>query len=137
MPPIEIVIPHVGISKPGKLPSSMSDHGYTHSSSKDAMSRAAQYITPDEWSELARGVNAAIEKHSYWKHPCGVPLLFLTLGICFCPLIHVAVEGKKKTRAEVLALPVVGRLEKRGVRVKDWTPRTKFAAGGLTVEILQ
>eukprot|EP00518_Triparma_eleuthera_P009816 CAMPEP_0182472632 /NCGR_PEP_ID=MMETSP1319-20130603/22522_1 /TAXON_ID=172717 /ORGANISM="Bolidomonas pacifica, Strain RCC208" /LENGTH=108 /DNA_ID=CAMNT_0024673349 /DNA_START=94 /DNA_END=417 /DNA_ORIENTATION=- len=103
--------------------------------SKEILSHVGQYITPDEWYELSQAVNAATNRHSYWTHPCGVPLLVRTLGICFCPLIYVAKKGNEKIRADVFASPVVQALNKKGVKVKDWNPRTKFSAGGLTIEV--
>ena len=56
---------HTGCAIP-LIPTDMNRPGYRTQGSKDQLAWIAQYISADEWAELATAVNASLMKH----HPC-------------------------------------------------------------------
>jgi len=120
------------MTKPGYLPTDLNNPTYWTSGSKDQLTLVAKYVTPTEWAELAKLANDLSDKYSYVKHPCGLPLLICTLGVCFCPLIYLGQRVEPGVNADLAKLSIVGTLNKRGIGV-SWEPRRKFTFGGLTL----
>ena len=129
---MSIVVPHVGMQKPGRLPTDINNPGYKLNSWKECMVAVAKYLTAAEWTELAQGANSSCMKHSYMSHPCGAPLLCGTCGLCFCPIIYLGAQMEPKVNADINKLPITAKLKERGITVY-WEPKTKFAIGGMTL----
>ena len=129
-------VPHVGIKGPGNLPTNLRNTGYWTKASKNnpALDIVMKYMTEQEWTELATGVNEASDLHSYEKHPCGTGLLFGTCGICFCPLLILSCELPGKVNDDIQEFPVTAALKKRGITL-HWNQRIKLNPGGLTLII--
>ncbi|CAD7944973.1 unnamed protein product [Amoebophrya sp. A120] len=113
-----------------KLPEDMTRSGYNLASSQQTLDFTAKYVTPGEWADLAKSVNASIDKNGIWQNPLGVPLLLMTCGICFCPLVYIGMQVEGKVNADLQDLPVVLALRQRGIEV-HWRPKTKFDARGM------
>ena len=93
-------------------------------------------MTATEWADLAIGANSASDRYSPNTHPCGVPLLLGTLGICFCPLCYLGLQVEPKVNEDLAKLPVVAKLNERGITLY-WMKKSKFDPGGLMLTFSQ
>ena len=72
------------------------------------------------------------DKYSYAKHPCGLPLILGTCGLCFCPIIYLGMQVESGVNEDLAKLPLVGKLKDRGIGF-SWEAKRKFTVGGLTL----
>ena len=116
------------------LPRDMHNPGYRRRSSHGPLQFMQQYIAPAEWAQLAHGVNASIERHHFCNKPCVMACFAMSFGVCFCPMVSVAMEARSKVNADMLTLPIVQQLAARGIDM-TWCPNSDFASGGMTFQI--
>ena len=90
----------------------------------------AQYISPQEWSELANGINSSIRQHHWCNSPCAMIPFVATCGVCFCPLLYIGLQMQPTVNAEMSEMPIVNQLAGRGITM-EWEANTKFTIGGL------
>ena len=112
------------------LPSDMQNPGYLTQQSAQMIAEVGRYITPHEWGQLALGANASIQRHHWskkWHITCP---LYLTLGLCFCPLVYDACEYSGRVDRDVAKLPITQQLKERGITVR-WIPKSKLDIGGM------
>mmetsp|Transcript_124621 Transcript_124621/g.388036 ORF Transcript_124621/g.388036 Transcript_124621/m.388036 type:complete len:147 (-) Transcript_124621:331-771(-) len=109
------------------LPGDMIKPGYFLQSSRDSMARAAEYVTAEEWAELAGVTNASRNKHSML---CPFMLLLGTCAICFCPLVYAACLFNEKVTTDIHESPIGKKLMERGITL-NYRMKTKFDAGGM------
>lgn len=135
--PHEYEAQHKGLGSTNfKLPVDIANPGYTFfkQSHQERLDAIAQYVTPEEYKELASGVNTSITAHHYCNKPCATLPAMVTLGVCFCPLIYYADQMDRKVNEDIAAAAVAQRLNERGIGLR-WEKRTKFNNGGLTFGI--
>ena len=128
----EIFVPHVGNYKPGILPTDINNPGYWTNASARTLALVKPYLTAAEWHTLASECNALSKKHAAWSHPCGLPLLLCTMGICFCPLIYLACGTGQRVNDALAVSAIAVQLNARGI-ILYWVPTNKFEQGGLTL----
>ena len=121
---------HVGMGKPGRLPTDMTNTGYWTQDSKDAMAVATKYVTAEEWAELANQTNASGSKHSALDDPIAMGCLFGTCGICFCPLVYIGLQTEARVNEDIAGLAITHKLKQRGITLHH-EPKSKFDVGGL------
>eukprot|EP00937_MAST-01D_sp_MAST-1D-sp2_P006836 g6836.t1 len=114
------------------LPLDLYAHGYRFDSSKQQMATIARYVTAQEWQELAQATNKSIQKHHICNSCCAMFPMYVTLGVCFCPLIYVAMKTKGRIHKDLAELPVVRQMGSRGISLR-WVPKSDFDAGGLVL----
>ena len=107
---------------------------YRRPRNKQAVDTVMQYVTPEEWAELATSVNASIRKH----HQCNsiATLIFIATGfLLFCPMCYVAVMLRSRVNKEMATLSVTQKLSERGIELY-WVPNGDLGnTGGMTVTI--
>lgn len=106
----EIFVPHVGNYKPGILPTDINNPGYWTNASARTLALVKPYLTAAEWHTLASECNALSKKHAAWSHPCGLPLLLCTAGICFCPLIYLACGTEQRVNDALAVSAIAAQL---------------------------
>ena len=116
------------------LPEDMTNPGYQFQSNRDNLALIGQYVHPQEWAELAKAVNASIQKHHFCNKAYVMVPFALTLAVCFCPMVYVACMMNPRVNADIEKTPVAEKLRDRGIGLY-WEPKTKFDAGGLTFMI--
>lgn len=133
---MEIHVPNKGMSLTQKLPTEMYAAGYRFQSSETQMAAISRFVSPEEWRELAEGVNRSIDRHHYRSNTCALAPMFLTLGLCFCPLVYVACNMGTKVNDDMENMRVTKALNSRGIALY-WTSTTKVHLGGVTFRISQ
>ena len=101
---------------------------------KQALEASAQYVSDEEWRELAQGINISIKRQhpcSFWYIKCS---FIATCGICFCPFVIYGCVYSDWVNDEIAELPVVKRLAARGIGV-SWVNTVKFQPGGVTLTV--
>jgi hypothetical protein len=132
-----IFVPSIKTGFSADLPTDMDNPGYWFEDSKVGLERIGQYISKQEWQELAHGANAAHKTHAATSNGFVMKLLFGTFGICFCPLMcygcFVDVEGN--VNVDIENLPVAQKLKGRGITLHFSPKRGKFDMGGMDCAI--
>lgn len=132
----QYVVQHKGLGSSNfRLPADMASPGYTFfkESHQAQLDGVAVYVTPQEYGELASGVNASIAKHHYCNS-CNTAAMALTLGVCFCPLVYTGMHMEGRVNDDLAAINAAHQLGKRGISL-NWEKRTKFHNGGLAFDI--
>ena len=116
--------PHLPVDRnnPGYLP-----EADFREERQQALAASAQYISDDEWRELAQGMNVLMRKYHYFSKP------YLMCPCCWlCCQIYALQHGDLVTQAAA-KLPIAQRLAARGIHLR-WTP-SENRQGGLTITI--
>ena len=130
-------VEHTGCAIP-LIPTDMNQPGYVHFNqvnnqrSKDQLAWIAQYISANEWAELATAVNASLMKHHHCNNTLAMAPFYLTLGHCFCPMVYVACLMSERVHQDIEAIPIAQTLKDRGITL-SWDIKTKLDPGGLWV----
>ena len=127
---MEVLVPNRGTSLHQRLPLDLSNPEYRKQWARDAAGAVSRYVSAEEWAALAHGINESIRRHHYSSSRCAMLPMFLTLGVCFCPMLYYALTYPEKVRSRArrprLASPassfrLVGvRREGRGRRRHGW-----------------
>ena len=116
----------------GHLPVDRNNPGYVSNyfrvERQQALAASAQYISDDEWRELAQGINVLMRQYHY----CSKPYLWIIPCCWICCQVYACQHGELVTQ-ELVKLPIAQRLAARGIHLQ-WTP-TESSPGGLTVNI--
>ena len=132
---MQVTVPNAGLGSVGQhLPLDMKNPGFITQGSKQSIATVAQYVDPQEWAQLAEGVNALIRKLHYCNNMCAMVPFVTTCAVCFCPLVYVGTQLRPRVNAGMEKLAVREQLHSRGIML-TWEPKTKFAEGGLTFKI--
>ena len=116
------------------LPVDLQNPGYRNDSSERAIATIARYVTPQEWQELATATNASIQRHHICNSACAMVPMYLTLAVCFCPMVYVACKTRGRVHSDLAQLPVVQQLAARGISLR-WVPKSDFDCGGLVLTL--
>ena len=132
----KIFVHNVGLGDRQHVPLDRRNPGYTSSAAerKQALEASAQYVSDEEWRELAQGINLSIEQ----QHPCSfwyIKFSFIaTCGVCFCPFVIYGCAYSGWVTDEIAKLPVVKRLGARGIYV-SWVNSAKYQQGGVILTV--
>ena len=131
---MQVQIANRGKSVNQRVPADLNNPGYYTSwdaaERKRNLATVAQYVSREEFRQLAEGVNSSIKKHHYCSKPCVICPFVATMGVCFCPLVYVGCQMEGRVNADMAKLPVAQTLNARGMSMY-WEPTTKFDAGGI------
>eukprot|EP00940_MAST-03C_sp_MAST-3C-sp2_P000206 g206.t1 len=133
---MKIFVHNVGNGDRQHVPVDRRNPGYWSSffaaTRKQALDASAQYVSDEEWRELAQGINASIKQ----QHPCSfwyIKFSFIaTCGLCFCPFVIYGCAYPEWVNNDIAKLPVVERLAARGIGV-SWDNTVKMKQGGVTL----
>ena len=95
---------------------------------RQALASSAQFVSDEEWRELAEGINAAIKAY----HPFNKPYFFAPCCWPCCCVYSCQYPGW--VNGDIAKLPVVHRLASRGIGV-SWINGTKFEPGGVVLHV--
>ena len=114
------------------LPVDMNRPGYMTQGSKDQLAWISQYISADEWAQLATAVNASLQEHHHCNNTLAMLPFYMTLGFCWCPMVYVACQMSGRVHRDIEAIPIAQTLKDRGI-ILSWEAKTKIDPGGLWV----
>lgn len=131
---MQIFVHNVGTGNRQHVPLDRSNPGYWTSyfagERKQGLELSAQYLSDEEWKELAQGINDSI-KRNHWCSKWYIVCPFVaTAGVCFCPMVIYGCMYPDWVNDDITKLPVVERLGARGIRVSWINTIPKIAQQG-------
>ena len=116
----------------GHLPIDRKNPGYLSNYYREerqqGLAASAQYISDDEWRELAQGINVLMRQYHY----CSKPYLWIIPCCWICCQVYACQHGDLVTQ-DAVKLPIAQRLAARGIHLQ-WTP-SEGRPGGLTITV--